>query len=114
MPSNALTSTLFLLLLFAGALACVWLMMLLTRRELYATDSTIMRQMRRGSLACIACGMLWTAKFYSETSWSPWPPCILIVLGIDVFLIISIISAHQRIRAKAQRTDGVSLSVFHR
>lgn len=99
MPSNALTSTLFLLLLFFGALACVWLMVLLNRRELYAVDSTVIRQARRAALAFVACGMLWAAKFYSETAWSPWPPYVLIVFGVDLFLLISIVSAHRRVDA---------------
>jgi hypothetical protein len=112
MLSNAMTSNLFLVLLFGGAGSCVWLMVLLNRRELYATDTPLMRQARRASLASVAWGMLWAAQFYAQTSWTPWPPYLLIVSGVDLFLLISIISAHQRIRAKAG--SGAPLTVFHR
>ena len=101
MPSNAVMFDLFLFLLFAGAGACVWLMVLINHRELFFFDAFLVRQARRIALASVAIGFVWAAKFAAETQWTPWPPCVLITFGVDLYLLISIISAHKRVRMAA-------------
>lgn len=50
------------------------------------------RLMRRAGVAMVAAGMLWSVRYALYQGWQPWPPYLLVLLGINVALLATIIT----------------------
>jgi predicted acyltransferase len=54
------------------------------------------RLVRRFGVALVAGGMLWSVRYAMYQGWQPWPPYILILIGINLALLAAIISDSTR------------------
>ena len=84
----------FLLLLLIGAGLCIWLMQLIVLRNFIVIEPAWLMHARRSGLTILALGLLWAAKYCVQHSWDPWPPYLLIVLAVDFYLSVAIISGY--------------------
>lgn len=89
----------FLALALVGALLCVWVNALIAHGHFFF-ETRLLAQLRRVALAAVGLGMLWAARFAWENGWQPWPPCVLVTAGVDLYLAVAVISAYRRLRMK--------------
>lgn len=79
-----------------GVALCLWVMQLSGNKRIAKDERNCMRFVRRLGVALVATGMLWSVRYGFIQGWQPWPPSILIYLGIDMMLFASVISGHRR------------------
>ncbi len=79
---------------FAGFVFCLYLMQLVSRGAIGADDKGCVRFFRRLSMAIIAGGMLWSLAYGFDRNWQPWPPFLLLMLGVDMAMLNSIVGAY--------------------
>lgn len=51
----------------------------------------LLRLLRRGNLGLVAFGMLWSLSYATDRHWQPWPPALLINMGVDAMMMIRIL-----------------------
>lgn len=81
-----------------GALLAIYAMQLPS--ALPAGEMSPARLMRRIGIAFVAGGMLWSVRYAFYHDWQPWPPYILILIGINVALLASVITGSSRSESK--------------
>lgn len=101
---------LYLGLVLTGATLMVWLMMLISNGQFINTEPNWMKETRRVALTVSALGLLWGAKYCFEKNWTPWPPDIVLLIGIDLYFGMAIASAyrHSRLHALPQQKQAVT------
>jgi hypothetical protein len=50
------------------------------------------RLMRRLGIALVAAGMLWSVRYAFYQGWQPWPPYILLLVGVNVALLAVVVT----------------------
>lgn len=64
------------------------------------------RLLRRVGIATVAVGMLWSVRYAFYQGWQPWPPYLLVLVGINLALLATIITDKNRQSAmKLQSED---------
>lgn len=89
------------LLSITGALLAIYAMQLPHARpygELWPA-----RLIRRLGVAMVAAGMLWSVRYALYQGWQPWPPYILVLIGINLSLLATIVSDSTRADKRADR-----------
>jgi hypothetical protein len=59
------------------------------------------RSMRRFSTVCFGVACAWSVIYQENHNWQPWPPDLVIILSVNLYLISIIIAA-----AKVNRAFG--------
>jgi hypothetical protein len=80
-----------------GALLAVYVMQLTHHEEEDAADPWIIRNSSRIALTMIAIALLWSVYYSLGRNWQPWPPQILLVMGIDFALALRVSAIWARI-----------------
>lgn len=100
--SNIDLIPLHLTLSILGAALCLWTMQLSGNNMIAKGEHYCLRIVRRTGLALVATGMLLSARYGFIQGWQPWPPSIVLYLGIDLTLLATVISANRRNRIEAK------------
>ena len=93
----------YLGLVLTGATLIVWLMMLISNDQ-FISEPKAIKDVRRTALAIMALGLLWGANYGFERQWTPWPPDIVMLVGLDLYLAVAIASAYRHIRPRSQKS----------
>ena len=96
-PSLDVSAAYFMLALFGVLLSVYWSLTLARDPAMLHTPAPIVH-IRRMFIMCIALSLLWSLTFAYDKSWEPWPPYVAIVLSIDMYLLLSIVSSILRRR----------------
>lgn len=91
-----------LTLSFVGAFLTMWVMQLVSVGHIGRTDVPVLRLFRRLSLAVIGGGMLWSLDYGFERDWQPWPPFLVILLGIDMMLLMSVLGYYLKCYGRSE------------
>src|SRR5262245_54109595 len=103
-----------MLLALVGAFATLGMMALSAAGRIAPGDKGCLRQWRRTGMFVIGAGFAWSLMFGLERDWQPWPPMLVIMLGADLYMITSIISAYvRRPERDAKLASVVSTEVGH-
>lgn len=96
-PDADLT-TLYIILVWAAEILCVMWMVVLAKdpANLHVTQWHLM--LRRLGVLFIGVGLLCTVLFAGNQNWAPWPPTLIFVAGLDLYLLASILSAYKRMK----------------
>lgn len=86
----------------AGVLLAIWLMQLASCGKLAPDDKMCIRQMRRVSMAVVAGAMLWATLYGLDRAWQPWPPFLLLSLGVDMMLGTAIVGSYWNRKEEAE------------
>ncbi len=54
------------------------------------------RLLRRLGVAMVAGGMLWSVRYAFYQGWQPWPPYILLLIGINLALLAMVITGSRQ------------------
>ncbi len=79
-----------------GVALCLWVMQLSGNDRIARGERPCLRFMRRCGVALVATGMLWSVRYAFIQEWQPWPPSLVIYLGIDMALLATVITGHRR------------------
>lgn len=82
----------------AGVTLCLWVMQLSGNNRIAKGEAPCLRVTRRVGIALVATGMLFSVRYSFIQGWQPWPPTIILYLGIDMALLATVISAHRRMQ----------------
>lgn len=82
-----------------GIALCLWVMQLVFSGAVGHERSGVVRQVRGLALAMLAFALVWSLAYADDNKWQPWPPDVLIITAIDLFLTSTIVSAFARGRA---------------
>jgi predicted acyltransferase len=77
-----------------GVVLCIWVMQLSGTRRIAGHERGCLRAMRRIGIALLACGLLWSLRYGYIQEWQPWPPFIVVLVGVDLTLLATVISGH--------------------
>lgn len=87
-----------------GALMAVYVMQLWSSGRLsIPEDCFVSYHLRRVSLMILALAMLWALSYSLNRGWQPWVPYLMMLFGIDLFLLSAIIVSVRRRNAQARR-----------
>lgn len=79
-----------------GAVLSMLAMQFYSSQHLDPHDSALTRWSKRAALAIVAASLLWSSLYAMERSWQPWPPFLLLCLGVDLFLLVLVVWRHKR------------------
>jgi len=82
-----------------GALLAIYAMQL--PHSLPVGELWYARLSRRLGVALVAGGMLWSVRYAFYQGWQPWPPYILVLLGINLALVATVISGSKSPREES-------------
>lgn len=99
--------TIYLLLSIAGCLLAVYWSFTLSHDPSSRFVAWPVLFARRACLLSMGFGMLMSVSYAWDRGWEPWPPYIFIIGSLDLYLLVSIITAHIRnkICGKCPLTD---------
>lgn len=58
-------------------------------------ESRAVRCLRRFGIFLVAAALLWSVNYAYYRAWQPWPPYVLLLLGLNVALIAAILRDHE-------------------
>lgn len=87
-----------------GCLLSLWAMSLSAQNAIGAGEPRCLRGLRRVALAAIGGGLLWSLSYGFERDWQPWPPFLLLCIGVDLWLTVAVVAGHLR-QAKQMRCN---------
>lgn len=96
MHRDALLVSAFIALAVIGILLIVYAMQAIAQTRIMQDDPSWLRFARRAALALVAIGLALSVRAFVEMKWVPWPHDIIIVGGIDLYVLGIIISHHLR------------------
>lgn len=91
-------TTPYTILVWIAAILAVALMALTYEDPANRFASKIEQQLRRVGMLVLIGGLLSTVLFGGSQGWTPWPPMILVVLGLDLHLAGVIMSVRCRVK----------------
>lgn len=89
----------FVLLALLGIALSLWVMQLVFTGAVGHEQNRAVRQVRAFALGLLAFSLCWSLAYADDMRWQPWPPTVLIITAIDVFLIATVVGAFGRGRA---------------
>lgn len=92
---------------FVGVVLCVYTMQAWSTGIIGSMSSNpIVGNIRRGALWLMALSFLW-ALGYAEhhPTWQPWPPDLMAIIAVDIFLSATLVGAYLRRRELAQTAE---------
>jgi hypothetical protein len=89
-------SLLYLAVSIGGALLAIYAMQFVSCGIIGQGDTIPMRHIRRAALAILALALLWSVSYGETRRWQPWPPELFVRLAVDLYLLMSVITAHRR------------------
>lgn len=94
----------YVFLLLVGAGSVVWAMGMIAHGDFITDDESVyLRQARRVALMFTALGMMWAAHAALGQNQLPDAPELLIVGGIDLYLVLAIVSAYRNSTVRRPR-----------
>jgi hypothetical protein len=91
------------ILAIVGALLSVYVMNLISYEHEDEVDPSWLRWVRRSGLMLVALAFGWTINYSFEHNWQPWPPEILLMVGVDLGLVVRVVAIHLRIHREGSR-----------
>jgi hypothetical protein len=99
-------SKLHTLLAILGAFLAVYVMSLTSYEHEDAADPAWLQWIRRAGLALVALSFAWTFNYSIEHRWTPWPPEIMLMVGVLLGLAVRTIAIHLRIHREGSRRSS--------
>lgn len=101
-----------IVLSLSGAFLSMWYMQVIGNEATGETRSV--RCVRRVGIFLIACGLLWSVNFAYYNDWQPWPPYILVLIGLNASLTAGSINATRLVkRYNAARREDVAKRYYN-
>ena len=94
----------FMLASLFGVVLCVRAMIDVAHSRIGPRDGPGTSWLRRMGLLVLGLALLESLAFGHEMSWQPWPPHLLLILGLNMWLFSSILSARQRNKSTMKST----------
>lgn len=83
-------------LALTGGVLCLWVMQLMAIGHIGENDTALMRFVRRLSVATVGGGMLWSLVYGLDRAWQPWPPYLVVMVGINVMMGMAVVSFYRK------------------
>lgn len=82
----------------AGALLAVYAMQMWSRGWIGGIETCLtIEGLRRVALGLVGLSCLWSVMYaYHRPAWQPWPPDLVLMVAVDVFLLVTIIGGYLR------------------
>lgn len=75
-----------------GVFLALAVMQLSGNDRLAPGEKMCLRIFRRFAVATVAGGLLWAVSYGYAQDWQPWPPFVVIILGVDLMMAATVIS----------------------
>ena len=82
-----------------GSFLAVWCAQLFGREVFGPESCWTSRTLRWVSMLVIALAFLWSLSYAQDKHWQPWPPDLFTIIGINLYLVSTIIAAANHRRA---------------
>lgn len=103
-------STLHTILTLLGFGLTLYVMQLTSHENEDISDPPWLRWGRRMALGLVALALLWSLSYSETKRWQPWPPEMMLVLGVIGIMAVRAVAIHLRIRREGRRRFPVELS----
>jgi uncharacterized membrane protein len=96
----------FILLSIVAAFMIAYVMNLTSFEHEDRSDPNWLQWIRRTGYLLTAVGLLWGVQYMQGHSWQPWPPAVLVNVGIIIGASVRIIAIQLRIRREGSRRSS--------
>lgn len=86
-----------------GVMMSIYVMMLTSYEHEDRDDPLWLQWARRLAFATVATGYLWTLSYSATRKWEPWPPEIMLMVGILFVVVVRAVAIHLRIWREGHR-----------
>lgn len=91
------------LLAIVGSLLAVYVMSVTSYEHEDRDDPVWLQHLRRIGLFALAIAFGWSFLYLHDKNWKPWPPEVLLMVGIIMGLAVRAVAIHLRIRREGRR-----------
>lgn len=88
----------FLIASGIGVGLCIQVMIEISHERIGSRDHMFVRNLRRTGVLLVSLALLESLIFGYDRSWQPWPPHLMLIVGLDVWLLGVVVSAYSRNR----------------
>ncbi len=99
----------YVVLTILAALLIVYVMNLTSYEQEDQCDPRWLQWGRRTGYLVTAGALLWSLIYMQNHSWQPWPPSVLLIVGIIVGASVRVIAIHLRIKREGSRRRPAEL-----
>ncbi len=92
-----------IILALSGSFLAMAYMQMVSQDKIEPGEKTCFKWLRRVGIALTATGLLWSASFGIEKDWQPWPPFIVLCIGINCSLIAAVVTGQFKRKQETNR-----------
>lgn len=99
----------FMLFSLIGVAMCVRVMIEVAHERIGSRDHPLVRVLRRTGLLLVSLALLESLVFGHDKMWQPWPPHLMMVVGLDIWLLGVNVSAYYRNKMAQRQSHRVGI-----
>lgn len=101
-------------LAFVGFFMTVYVMSLTGYEHEDRDDPAWLQWVRRVGYGTVALAFLWSLDYSHDHGWRPWPPELMLMIGIVIGMVVRATAIHLRIRREGRRVPLRGTTVIQR
>jgi len=98
----------FIALSTVGALLCAYVAVDIGNGHIASDESQTIRNGRRIGVVILGVALLWGLDYGNDRSWQPWPPYLIMIVGLDLWLGMIVAASCQRKRMTREQRSTES------